>query len=223
MIKSILLCLISVAILFAQDGVTLRRRPPFYGAAGGGAACLETAGFSGANGTHLDDWNSDWNDAPDNADNTADIFNNNVTMDNGTPADTYAFNDGCAFSADQYSEFTYNQVNGGGVRFLGVSVRCRASTQDDCYAITIGNGAGGEDFFGKIINGSFTTFYAYNRPWSINDKVTIEANGTTIRYLANDGEVQSQTDSSISSGYPGIHVYEDGDNPRADDWEGGDL
>jgi hypothetical protein len=63
-----------------------------------------------------------------------------------------------------------------------------------------------------------------NRTFSTGDTIEIRASGTTISFYHNGTLVQSVTDSSLASGSAGFNLFASNDaQPRADNWEGGNL
>lgn len=135
-----------------------------------------------------------------------------------------------SFDADQYSEVTI-----GGLSFLaaqfatGVIVRASADTNGarDHYFAEVQHDSGGPNYttvLGKVVNGTRAVLHSAAVAWANGDKISLEAEGTTLRLCKNGtalGGSFTQTDSDLSSGKPGILA--NGAGPTGDDWEGGDI
>ncbi len=131
------------------------------------------------------------------------------------------------FSDDQYSAvvltgFAFFSVS----EFCGVSARCSSDTDAgaDYYFVKVCSDSSGPNYttkVGKMVNGTETTFDSTTRAWTNGDSVEIECEGTTIRALKNGTLFYSTTDSSLTTGKPGIVAGSS--TLMGDSWEGGDY
>ena len=136
----------------------------------------------------------------------------------GNSADTY-YNQ--TFNANQYSQAVMKTWGGAEYSSPGVSIRNT-----------------GTDFYYTYINYNATRIYVqrfnagtavvigacsqyYTQATSADDVLRMEASGTTITVKLNSTTICTCTDSTLSTGRPGIYFY--GVNATLDDWAGGDL
>ena len=137
------------------------------------------------------------------------------------------------FSADHYSSVKIAQFTAAGA----VAALARVSTDYDSA------GQSSRDFYfllaaksglttlGKVVNGTagYTPLVSSSSPtWSVGDRVEIEVEGTTIRGLKNGvlitaGATYEVTDTSLSSGNPGIGGYGGSSYSLGKEWSAGDL
>jgi hypothetical protein len=116
---------------------------------------------------------------------------------------------------DNYCELV---VSVDGSVTIGASVRNSADTDVDCYA---GMGWSGDTWYLlDLNNGVENVLGTWGSP-SGGETVRVEAEGTTIRLLIDGTQRVSTTDSSYSSGVPGLCSYLNGID--GDDWEAGDI
>jgi hypothetical protein len=143
------------------------------------------------------------------------------------PATAYWAGTG-TFSDDQYSSVALVDVGAGSVNY-GIGAACRISTDTDS----------GRDFYyhvarsdnmsllRKYVNGTATTIAGPTAvTWGVGDRVEIECQGTTIMALKNGtpiGGAFTATDSSLTTGKPGITGGNNGDLATGDNWIGGSL
>lgn len=112
------------------------------------------------------------------------------------------------YNNDQYAQIKYT---GFGTSMIGVAVRCSAS---NFYAVQ-GPDSSGSIYLFKCINGVSTDIdYAPNVTVSVNDVLKLSVSGTTLTVTLNGSPIAGMgnasgqvTDSSISSGNPGIAGY----------------
>jgi hypothetical protein len=136
-----------------------------------------------------------------------------------------------SFANDQYSSLKIEVLTWLGNNYH-VGVICRASGDTngnrDLYYVTVANVNGGSPYytaFGKIVNGTHTSFHVADVAWTVGSRIELECEGTTIRAMKDAvalGGSFTQTDSSLTSGNAGIYGG-GGDYVAGDDWEGGDL
>ena len=133
-----------------------------------------------------------------------------VTGSNGVYWNANTFDD------DQYSQATIKTVSG---TYIGVMTRIASSAKTYYF---FGSGTTSSYVLGKYVSGSWTVINTYAETQAVNDVIKLRAVGTTLTPTLNGTDLQSFTDSSISSGSLGIHTY--GSTSTAlDDWEGGNL
>ena len=134
------------------------------------------------------------------------------------------------FSADQYSECRLEGLTGAPYgATTSVGVVCRASGSAGTrtfYSFTMIPATPGayETSLEKCVNGTRTVLYAGTVAWVLNDLISLEVEGTTIRACRNGtalGGSFTVTDASISTGAPG--VIASGATIFGDDWTGGDV
>lgn len=136
------------------------------------------------------------------------------------------------FTADQYSKVAINTIAQPSNN-SGIGVICRASADTgankDFYELYIDGGTIGGNVYltslAKWVNGTRTVLYSNNETWVATDTVELECEGTTIRGMRNGSSLGSSwivTDSSISTGSPGVTVAGTGIF-LGDDWEGGSI
>lgn len=135
------------------------------------------------------------------------------------------------FEDDQYSEVTITLLENLDTDYgVGVCARMSAETDGsrDHYSAFVCSGAGPTytTNFGKILNGAYTSFTSSAVAWSVGDKISIECEGTTIRLCKNGTAIGGSftvTDSSLTTGVPGIQASGANTVARGDNWEGGSL
>lgn len=118
------------------------------------------------------------------------------------------------FTDDQYAE-----VEIGGLAYISddyfTGVCCRASSDQDGsrdhYWARVSANAGGPNYttaFGKVVNGTVTTFHSASSAWANTDLLSLEVEGTAIRLCKNGtplGGSFSTTDASLTTGLPGMY------------------
>jgi len=131
-----------------------------------------------------------------------------------------------AFTADQYSSLV---LTGTGTDFSYVGVIARASADQDAardYYLYRMRGIFGTTDLVKCVNGVETTLSATpaTLTWVDGDRIEIECEGTTIRGLQNGVVRHTATDSSLTTGAPGVFgAHVSVVPPFGDDWEGGNI
>ena len=135
------------------------------------------------------------------------------------------------FNADQYSSLQIVNVDFQTASY-NIGVICRASsdtnTARDYYGASIaldGSSTYTTTLY-KVVNGTYTSLYSAAQAWSVNDYLSLEVEGTTLRLCRNGtplGGSFTLTDSSISAvGAPGVTIS--GTTVAfGDNWEGGNL
>jgi hypothetical protein len=138
------------------------------------------------------------------------------------------------FPDDQYSKATISAFDFQSTAYSACAmVRCSGDVnvnggQMDYYAAVVfldaASGGTHTTALVKVVNGTQTTLGAtVGIVYSNADTVECEAEGTTIRFFKNGVEQYTRTDSSLTSGKPGVLLAGAGITTRLDDWEGGSL
>lgn len=121
-----------------------------------------------------------------------------------------------SFDSDHSSEITIDTL--GTNSDFGAACRC----QSGAATLYISSAYSPSEQIAKIVSGSYTTILAVTVSNLIaSDLLRCEAEGSTIRYIVNDSEIDSVTDTSITGGYPGVFMYKD--DARISFWTGADL
>lgn len=136
------------------------------------------------------------------------------------------------FTNDQYSSVLIN----GSIPWIGagyaVGTIVRASGDIDAardyYAVLVDCDSSGPNYttrLFKVVNGTRTPLHSAAVAWATNDRIELEAEGTTIRACKNGtalGGSFTVIDASIATGLPGIAAQGDAAF-YGDDWVGGNL
>jgi hypothetical protein len=132
-----------------------------------------------------------------------------------------------AFSNDQYAKVTLKAIDFGSSNYgFGVTVRSSndLTTARDNYYFYAGSDNTGE--LGKVVNGTTTVLGSGTVNATTNDTIALEVVGTTLICYLNDvplGGSFTQTDSSLSTGKPGLMGRGDSGVAKGAPWEGGDV
>jgi hypothetical protein len=188
-----------------------------------GGALPTTDAFTGSTDTQLTTYSASWTLNSGNYD----IQTNAVSPDDGGARVTTAAHwNADSFSNDQYSQLTLVAVTSAKWNYLGVSVRCAASSTNTFYNYIA---EGSELLLMKVVAGTETQLGKTITTVSANDVLRLEVSSTTLTPKRNGvtDAMGAQTDSGIASGYAGIGAwqYETGSRTqlRGDNWEGGNL
>jgi hypothetical protein len=134
------------------------------------------------------------------------------------------------FTDDQYSSLVVATIGGFTQSEVGVIARASGDTNAnrDCYSYRVKDANPPETRLVKVVNGTETELNSSTSvSWSNGDRIEIECEGTTIRGLKNGTSQYSTTDSSLTTGKPGVHGYNAGTLYSAgvdgDSWEGGNI
>ncbi len=133
-------------------------------------------------------------------------------------------NSGAIWSADSFTDDQYAQIalSDGGANYTGAA--CRMDGSGNGYAIRCTSNTSCR--IQKVVAGTFDNFGGATGGVSVSDvanktlKITCE--GTTITGYLDDVPFDSHTDSTYTSGNPGITVYNTW-TKGADNFEAGDL
>ncbi len=132
-----------------------------------------------------------------------------------------------SFTNDQYASIKIVLAPSPPGNPVGVCVRASgsASTRTFYEAFVDGNVGTQTTSLNKWVSGTRTVLYTDTAiTWAANDLISLEAEGTTLRVCKNGTAVGGSwtlTDSSISTGAPGVVVS--GSGIFGDDWEGGNI
>lgn len=132
------------------------------------------------------------------------------------------------FTANQYASaklLNFDYQNAG--FWSGVIARAsgdEAPANDFYYAIVEHNSSGPTYLtrVGKVVNGTDTSLATSTQTWSVNDVISLEVEGTSLRVFRNDTQIAALnvTDSSLAAGAPGVICSE---VIYLDDFEGGNI
>lgn len=130
------------------------------------------------------------------------------------------YNGGISWPNDQYSQvqLTTNVANSG--TSSGCMVRISATTAT-FYTASIING---NLVLSKVVAGSFTSLATVSYSFTNGDVMLFQVVGTTLSCYMNGVLKTTTTDSSITSGFPGIFMQTNTGttgNVNSDNWSGG--
>lgn len=130
-----------------------------------------------------------------------------------------------SFGADQYSEAALS-VTGtpGGDQGAGVTVRSvgPAATRTE-YRLIVDHAASNNVTLSKFISGAKTALTTFTSAFTNGDVWRLEVSGSNITIKRNGSTVSTVTDSSVTTGQPGITYSSTVSGATIDDWAGGDL
>jgi hypothetical protein len=135
------------------------------------------------------------------------------------------------FTDDQYSSLVVGALTWLTTSY-NIGVICRASADTDgtrdYYGASVCMDAAGPTYttvLYKVVNGTITTLHSAAATWAVSDRIELEVEGTTLRVCKNGtalGGSFTQTDSSLSTGAPGVALG-GGTTIYGDDWEAGTI
>lgn len=133
-----------------------------------------------------------------------------------------------SFTADQYSEVTLINplANGGAANRQACAVRMSGTggTRSEYQAVVQQDSATTPTtYIAKVVSGTITILYSAAQAWANADKLSLEAEGTTLRLCRNGvplGGGFTLTDSSVATGTPGVAATV---AAYLDAWEGGNV
>lgn len=129
-----------------------------------------------------------------------------------------------SFTDPQYSQVVV-ATGGTGDSYGGPAVQVKAA-DDDWYHL-VGNGVdAGGPYLEEVNAGSITTLTAFAIDgWDTSDVIRLEYEGGVLRAVLNEVSLGTDTPSfALTGGLPGLGVgFEDGANPKYDNWEGGNI
>lgn len=142
----------------------------------------------------------------------------NINVDDGSEV----YNGGITWPDDQYSEADI--IGSSGSTGVGFGVCVRGSLGTNFYRIVVGVGAATDLEIGKFISAAYTVLgVAVASGWVSGDRLRTEIAGSTLSMYKNGSLVTTRTDTSITTGKPGLAYSSLMDAARADNWAGGDL
>lgn len=136
------------------------------------------------------------------------------------------------FTDDQYASLEIRVLSYQSTSY-NVGVICRASGDQDSNrdwygaSVCLDASSSYTTKLLKVVNGTVTELHSASVAWSVGDKIELEVEGTTLRLCKNGtalGGSFTQTDSSLSTGLPGVAIALGSETTfYADNWEGGNL
>lgn len=157
------------------------------------------------------------------------ITSNVVTpLSDGDHYQVVRWNGAGTFNNNQYAKLTIGGLTWQDASYrVGVVVRCSADTDpnEDFYAFWVQDdeATNRTSKLVKRVNGTETALDTRASAWTNGDTIALEVEGTTLRAYKNDVLMFSTTDSSLTTGKPGLAVGGNANIPTADNWEGGDI
>jgi hypothetical protein len=137
--------------------------------------------------------------------------------DSGVGQDLMAHWNADTFADNQYAQGVFNAIAAS--VYMGVAVRVHASAHTG-YILEC---AASDTSVQKYVAGTQTVIEFDTDFMAVNDVSRLESNSTTLVGKRNGTQINSNTDSSISSGYAGLTGYGNATTTRIDNWEGGNL
>lgn len=136
-----------------------------------------------------------------------------------------------SFTDDQCSSILITTLSFSTTSYsTGIIARASADTDSgrDFYEVLVLSDSNGPNYttqVNKVTNGTRAALNSASRAWAVFDRVGLECEGTTIRGTKNGVAFFTVTDSSITTGKPGIAGSNDevDANATGDDWDGGNL
>lgn len=126
-------------------------------------------------------------------------------------------------SADQFSQVTLILFAGGSLgQGTGAAVRCSAAART-YYRFVTNDTAGVNAEIAKFVATTNTQLATEAVVTAVNDVLRVEAEGSTLRFKLNGVTRFQATDTSITSGRPGISYSSVATSSRVDDWSSGDI
>lgn len=165
--------------------------------------------FNRANGA----LGSNWSSSDGNAAYT--IVSNTAASSNAQAEEAVWWNP-ISFNANQFAQATITTVSSNA--FIGPAVRVSAGGN---YYGFYGDNA--SRYLISVVGGTWTSLATLGTGFANNDVVRLEVEGTTLRAYINDVLWTSVTDSSLSSGSPGLTSWANNVDGRLDDFTAADL
>lgn len=131
------------------------------------------------------------------------------------------------FTDAQYSSLAMVATTWGSPNYgVGVAVRVSPDTNSGRDYYYHNARSDNVSVFGKVVNGVNTTFVSSAVSWNPGDRVEIEVNGSTVTAMKNGvalGGAFTVTDTSITTGVPGVTAFGDSGRASGDNWTAGNL
>jgi hypothetical protein len=188
---------------------------------------LATDNFNRANGG----LGANWTDLS-SVSETFQVTSNKAVPTSLTGTDSGARYSGRTWTADQYSRAALSCTDteaADGQAGPGVAVRCSGTSGASriWYRVCVQHSATLNVSLSKHIGGTYTPLVTWTQAWTNGDVWELKVEGTTltVTHVTSATVVGTYTDSSISTGQPGIQFSTDTNVTAAsvDDWEGGDT
>ena len=186
-----------------------------------GGSTLASDNFNRANETPIA---SPWHQTPNPGGFTRDVNLSSNQAVTSNDLDTLWYWDDTVVSwpNDQWAQAALTPGGNSSGSGCGPAIRVNKSSGKNCYMMTLDTG--GHVDFDKWVSDSYTTIWARSVTYSAGATGYIEAQGTTLIAKYNGSAIgASSTDSSLSSGYPGIWYSSGVTSGKWDDWSAGDF
>ena len=123
----------------------------------------------------------------------------NTVWGNGEPSGSIYT--GVTFDNDQWADAIIAQTDGLANSGIGLMLRA-SSSSENCYTAVVA--ASGTIYIGKYVSGTYTPLANFAASFVDGERLRFEAEGTTLRVYRNQVLYGETTDSSHTSGYPGM-------------------
>ncbi len=136
--------------------------------------------------------------------------------------DAAVFNTSVTWPNNHYSQakVTVTGVDGG----TGPGCGVRMATSDNYYRLILDHASSGNAELAKFVSGSYTQLWSRTQAFTDGATFYLEVQGTTLIAKHNGTAIgASATDSSLSTGSPGLTYSSPASSASLDDWEGGDF
>lgn len=206
----LILLLFALSLSSHSQGLMKRRAFSAPAALAGGGPTTDN--FNRADETPLA---GNWTRVPGET-GTINLSGNAVTPNSINFDTAYYYNAG-SFGNDQYSQIKVTVSGAAAGAGLGVIVR--ASTSVDTYYRCVLDGAGNIEF-GSVVASTFTFIAGRTVTYSAGAILKLDVTGTTFTITYNGTQAGATiTDSSISTGKPGIAYSSVVTSASGDDWQ----
>jgi len=148
---------------------------------------------------------------------------NQAVTESGTYSSVSSWN-GQSFEADQWSQVTVGVAPTANIQSVGPTVRNGAVNSGNFYWYECAfTGGAGERTIAKTVSGTLTNLATTASGCNNGDLLRLEVVGNQITAFYNGALDLTVSDSSITSGGPGIGIYSSTTSPSASNWVGGNL
>lgn len=127
------------------------------------------------------------------------------TANNSTPACSSYFNGSISWPNDQYSECTLGAALASG-QYIGLAVRCQAGSALNYYCVLITLGSNNV-LLARSVSGTGTTLSTGTATFTVGDVIRLSVQGTTLTVYKNGTSILTATDSTYTSGFPGLASF----------------
>jgi hypothetical protein len=146
------------------------------------------------------------------------IISNQAASSGSPSAEEAVFWNAESFAADQYSEVTFS--TGSNSSYIGPAVRCNSTSGGNYYGFY---GDPNTRYLVRVVNGVWSQLATLGTGFTNGQVLRLEVQGTTLSAYINGVLWTSVTDSSISSGSPGLTSWANNNSGRLDNWTGLNL